>query len=84
MEESPYRGIVGGHGRFTRSSDGLDTLRRVEVDARPEPPEPVRRALVAALEAVRPQPPSAWWRAGVEDDPYAVARPRSSAGAERA
>ena len=45
----------------------------MEIDVRPEPPEPVRRALVAALEAVRAeQAESAWWRAGVgaavEDD----------------
>jgi hypothetical protein len=63
----------------------------MDVDISPEPPEGVRRAIVAALAAERQDGVSAWWRAGVEADcedapPAAQAgtRLRSSAGAERA
>jgi hypothetical protein len=64
----------------------------MDVDIAPEPPEGVRRAIVAALSAERRDADvSAWWRAGVEadceDGPSAAqagTRRRSSAGAERA
>jgi hypothetical protein len=40
----------------------------MELDVRPEPPEPVRRAILAALEqASEREPESAWWRAGVAE-----------------
>lgn len=39
----------------------------VELDVRPEPPEEVRAALEAALLVDGEQPPSAWWRAGVDE-----------------
>jgi hypothetical protein len=38
----------------------------VELEIRPDPPEDVRRAIAAALEASREaERESAWWRAGV-------------------
>jgi hypothetical protein len=62
----------------------------VQLEIRPEPPEPVRRAIAAALAAARePGQESAWWRAGLEElregeDDQAGARPRNSPGAARA
>jgi hypothetical protein len=52
---------------MTRSSDRA-RLPRIELEFRPDPPEPVRRAIVAALEAVREdEEADAWWRAGVAE-----------------
>jgi hypothetical protein len=56
----------------------------VELDVRPEPPEPVRRAIVAALAATADESPSAWWRAGLADQDDSAVLPRSSDGADRA
>ena len=56
----------------------------MELDVRPEPPEPVRRAIVAALAATEGERPSAWWRAGLADQDDSTGPPRSSDGAERA
>ena len=37
----------------------------MELDIRPEPSDPVRRAIAKALETVETrEPESAWWRAG--------------------
>jgi hypothetical protein len=62
----------------------------MELEIRPEPPDPVRRAIEAALAegAGDGSHESPWWRAGVdealaaEDDQ--AAWPRRSRGAERA
>src|SRR3954454_20865089 len=60
----------------------------MDVAIEPEPPEAVRRAIVAALAEVEDESSSAWWRAGIEEavaDARAQAGgPRSSAGAARA
>ena len=58
----------------------------MEIDVRPEPPEPVRRAIIAALEAARDgDGVSAWWRAGLPgDQDDSTGLPRSSDGADRA
>jgi hypothetical protein len=38
----------------------------VEIEVQPEPSEPVRGAIAAALAAVEGgEPESAWWRAGI-------------------
>jgi hypothetical protein len=40
----------------------------VDVEIDPEPPESVRRAILAALAAIEPEPQkSRWWRAGLAD-----------------
>jgi hypothetical protein len=56
----------------------------VDLDVRPEPPVPVRRAIAAALAATSEESPSAWWRAGLADQDDSTGLPRSSDGAERA
>jgi len=60
----------------------------VDVAIEPEPPEPARRAIVAALAEAREGGDSAWWRAGVEEAVAGAAaqagRPRNSPGAARA
>jgi hypothetical protein len=58
----------------------------VEIDVRPEPPEPVRRAILAALESARETDGvPAWWRAGIAgDQDDSTGLPRSSDGADRA
>ncbi len=40
----------------------------MELEIRPQPPEPVRRAIIEALATVeKREPESAWWRAGVDE-----------------
>jgi hypothetical protein len=58
----------------------------MDLDIRPEPPEPVRRAIAAALESARTEEVgSPWWRAGLpEGQDDSTGLPRSSDGAERA
>lgn len=56
----------------------------MELDLRPEAPDPVRRAIAAALAATADEGPSAWWRAGLADQDDSAGLPRSSDGAERA
>jgi hypothetical protein len=41
----------------------------MELEIRPEPPEPVRDAIALAVALARAdEPESAWWRAGVVDE----------------
>jgi hypothetical protein len=56
----------------------------VKFEIRPDPPEPVRRAIAAALAATAEERPSAWWRAGLADQDDSTGLPRSNDGAERA
>ncbi len=62
----------------------------MELEIDPEPSEAVRKAILASLaEVERPPAESLWWRAGVaesaaDEADQAAARPRRSAGAERA
>jgi hypothetical protein len=46
-----------------------DTDRQVDLDVSPVPPEPVRRAIEAAVRAPSPGKAEAcaWWRAGVAE-----------------
>ena len=60
----------------------------MDVEIEPEPPEPVRQAILSALAEAEADNGSAWWRAGIEesvaDAPAQAGRPRSSPGAARA
>jgi hypothetical protein len=58
---------VGGKGFMTRKSEPpAERTSRLEI--RPEPLEPVRRAIeVAVAAANEPGVESGWWRAGVEE-----------------
>src|SRR3954447_22903042 len=82
---SPRSGEAESPGRVNRR--GAYAVG-VDVAIEPEPPEPVRRAILAAIAEVDDERNSVWWRAGIEDavtDLRAQAgRPRSNAGAARA
>ena len=64
----------------------------MDVEIEPEPPEPVRKAILAALveadDGRDGDGDGAWWRVGLEESvagaPAQAGRPRSSRGAERA
>lgn len=73
---------------------GGDSLRHVDIHITPEPTAEEREVITAALRAFLAEDgaaPGAWWQAGVresvsdgDEQSYAAARPRRTAGAARA
>jgi hypothetical protein len=56
-------------GPVTRLRDRARTLHNVEIELKPDPPEPIRRAILTALADARGEDggESRWWRAGIDE-----------------